>query len=62
MSGTIRGQSYLRVQGDETLTDGKLTALRLNETVAGLNLTMVIVDDSLYVKLPATRGRTESRG
>jgi hypothetical protein len=52
MSGTIRGQSYLSVQGDETLTAGKLTALRLNQKVAGLNLTMVIVDDTLYVKLP----------
>lgn len=53
MSGTVRGQSYLSVQGDETLTDGKLTALQLNQKIAGLNLTVVIVDDALYVKLPS---------
>jgi hypothetical protein len=52
LSGTVRGQSSLSAQGDQTLTDGKLTALRLNQKVAGLSLTMVIVDDTLYVKLP----------
>jgi len=52
MSGKVRGQSFLDLQGDETLADGKLTAMRLNEKIAGLSLAMVIVDDTLYVKLP----------
>jgi len=58
MSGTVAGQSYLSVQGDETLSDGRLTALRLNERVAGVDLTMVIVDEALYVKLPVKARRS----
>jgi hypothetical protein len=53
MSGKVGSQSVLSLQGDERLVDGKLTAMRLNEKFGALNLTLLIVGDSLYVKLPA---------
>jgi hypothetical protein len=52
LSSKVGNQSVLTAQGDETLADGKLTAMSLNEQVGTLNLTMVLVDGGVYLKLP----------
>jgi head-tail adaptor len=53
MSSTVGGQKVLSAEGDETLAGGKFTAMRLNETVLKVNLTILIVDRTVYVKMPA---------
>jgi hypothetical protein len=53
LSSAVRDQSILSAEGDEMLVGGKLTAMRLNEKVAGTNLTLLLVDGGVYLKLPA---------
>lgn len=52
LSSTVGAKSVLAAQGDETLVDGKLTAMSLNEQAGTLNLTMLLVDGGVYLKLP----------
>jgi hypothetical protein len=52
LSSKVGNQSVLTAQGDETLADGKLTAMSLNEQAGTLNLTMLLVDGGVYLKLP----------
>ena len=58
LSSKVGNQSVLTAQGDETLADGKLTAMSLNEQVGTLNLTMVLVDGGVYLKLPPNLNQT----
>jgi len=60
LSSTVGDQRVLVAHGDETLAAGKLTALNLNEQVGALNMTLLLVDGGVYVKLPSnlnTSGR-----
>jgi hypothetical protein len=52
LSSKVGNQSVLTAQGDETLADGKLTAMSLNEQAGTLNLTILLVDGGVYLKLP----------
>jgi hypothetical protein len=54
ISESVGGQSGLSLEGDETWAAGKLTAMRLDEKLEAIKLTMRFVDRSLYVKLPAS--------
>jgi hypothetical protein len=53
LSSTVGSARVLVAQGDETLAAGKLTAMNLNEQVGPLNMTILLVDRGLYVKLPS---------
>jgi hypothetical protein len=53
LSSTYGGQKVLSAEGDETLAGGKLTAMRLDEKVGSISLTLMIVDKVVYVKMPA---------
>jgi hypothetical protein len=52
LMSTVGGQSVFNMEGDETMSDGNVTAMRLTENVAETDLTMVLVDGALYMKLP----------
>jgi hypothetical protein len=53
LSSTVGDQRVLVAHGDETLAAGKLTAMNLNEQVGALNMTLLLVDGGVYVKLPS---------
>ena len=58
MSIKVGNKSVLSAEGDETLANGKLSAMRLSEKVGTLNLTIMIVDGNVYVKLPPSLNKS----
>lgn len=54
LSTTYGGEKVLSAEGDETLSGGKLTAMRIDEKVGPASLTLMIVDKVAYVKMPAS--------
>jgi hypothetical protein len=52
MSVKMGNQSVLSAHGDETLAHGTLSAMQLGEKVGALNLTIMLVDHDVYLKLP----------
>src|ERR1017187_2614792 len=58
LSSKVGNQSVLTAQGDETLADGKLTAMSLNEQVGPLHMTILLVDGGVYLKLPSTLNKS----
>jgi hypothetical protein len=52
MSVKMGNQSVLSAHGDETLANGTLSAMQLSEKVGALNLTIMLVDHDVYLKLP----------
>jgi hypothetical protein len=53
LSSKVGDRSVLTAQGDETLADGKVTAMRLNEQAGTIKLTILLVDGGVYLKLPS---------
>ena len=53
LSSTYGGEKVISAEGDETLAGGKLTAMRMDEKVGPVSLTLMIVDKVVYVKMPA---------
>jgi hypothetical protein len=54
LSTRVGNERVLTMQGEEKLADGKLTAMNLTEQVGAVNLTLLLVDGALYVKLPSS--------
>jgi hypothetical protein len=52
MSSKLGSQTVLTAQGQEKAAGGKLTAMSLNEQIGSMNITILLVDGALYVKLP----------
>jgi hypothetical protein len=52
VAAKVGNTSILNAKGDETLADGKLTAIRMNERVGSLNVAVIMVDQTVYVSLP----------
>jgi hypothetical protein len=53
MSSKLGSQTILTAQGDEKAAGGKLTAMNLNEQIGSMNMTILVTDGALYVKLPS---------
>ena len=53
MSSKLGSQTVLTAQGDEEAAGGKLTAMNLNEQIGLSNMTILLTDGALYVKLPS---------
>jgi len=53
LSSKVGDRSVLTAQGDETLADGKVTAMSLNEQAGTIKLTFLLVDGGVYLKLPS---------
>jgi hypothetical protein len=51
MSSKLGSQTVLTAQGDEKAAGGKLTAMNLNEQIGLSNMTLLLTDGALYVKL-----------
>jgi hypothetical protein len=58
MSVKAGSQTALTAQGDEKMAGGKITAMSLNEQAAGINLQFLLVDENVYVKLPANLNKS----
>lgn len=54
LSTTYGGEKVISAEGDETLSGGKLTAMRIDEKVGPASLTLMFVDKVAYVKMPAS--------
>lgn len=53
MSSKLGSQTVLTAQGVEKAAGGRLTAMNLTEQIGSLNMTILLTDGALYVRLPS---------
>jgi len=58
MVSKLGNKTVLTAEGDEKAAGGKLSAMRLNEQIGSSNVTILLVDGALYVKLPGTLNKS----
>jgi hypothetical protein len=55
---SVSGTQAVNAHGDQTMSDGKLTAMDLTEQVGATRLRMLLIGSSVYAQIPASLNRT----